>query len=183
MIRRATINDVPSINGLITQHAERGLMLFRSMADLYEKVRQFVVCEEEGEILGCCALEIVWRDLAEVKSLAVSSSAHGRGIGRSLVEAVEQEAVQLGLDRVFALTREEGFFSRLGYEIVPKESLPHKVWSDCVKCPRLHNCDEVAVYKPLSDAGRAQQDEANERASRPARPPDASDPTFHIFQD
>ncbi len=183
MIRRAIISDVPSINGLINQHAEHGLMLFRPLGDLYEKIRQFVVWDEGGQVLGCCALEIVWRDLAEVKSLAVHSNAHGRGIGRQLVEAVEHDAGKLGLDRLFALTREEGFFARLGFEIVPKESLPHKVWSDCVKCPRLHNCDEVAVYKPLTDAGREQQAEANERAARPERPPAPGDPLFEMFQD
>ncbi|MCG3180293.1 MAG: Amino-acid acetyltransferase [Phycisphaerae bacterium] len=172
MIRNAVIADVPAINALITGYAEHGLMLFRSLADLYEKIRQFVVYEQDGEVLGCCALEIVWRDLAEVKSLAVRDDARGRGIGRVLVEAAETEGRRLGLDRLFALTREEQFFYRLGYQIVPKEILPHKVWSDCVKCPRLKNCDEIAVCKALTGTGQQQIDEAVARASDPRRGPD-----------
>ena len=181
MIRSARINDVPAINHLITGYAERGLMLFRPLADLYEKVRQFVVWAESDALLGCCALEIVWRDLAEVKSLAVRPEARGRGIGRRLVEAVEAEAVRLGVDRVFALTREQAFFDRLGYVIVPKETLPHKVWSDCIKCPRLNDCDEIAVSKALTEAGKAEMAEAIERASNPLRRRGAEGWLFEVF--
>ncbi len=168
MIRGAKIPDVPAINELITENAERGLMLFRPLGDLYEKVRQFVVWDEDGRVIGCCALEIVWRDLAEVKSLAVHRDARGRGIGARLVEAVQAEAVRLGLDRIFALTREQAFFEKRGFGVVPKESLPHKVWSDCVKCPRLHDCDEVAVCKPLTEAGRRDLALAVARVTDPA---------------
>jgi amino-acid N-acetyltransferase len=176
MIRRANIKDVPGIHELVTRHAERGAMLFRSLADLYEKVRQFLVWQEQGEVLGCCALEIVWRDLAEVKSLAVAESAQGRGIGRKLVEATEAEARELGLDRLFALTREQDFFLRMDFEIVPKAALPHKVWNDCIKCPVLHDCDEVAVCKVLTDTGREQMAEAIARAGKAGPLPD---PTGH----
>lgn len=173
MIRSARIGDVPAISELITPNAELGLMLFRPLADLYEKVRHFVVCENEaGQIVGCCALEIVWADLAEVKSLAVRADQRGRGVGRQLVEAVEAEAVRLGLERIFALTREQKFFERLGFIVVPRQSLPHKVWSDCVKCPRLHDCDEVAVCKPLNDAGWK---DLNEALTRLSQTPSADD--------
>lgn len=180
MIRAARISDVPAINELIASNAGLGLMLFRPMADLYERVREFVVYDEAGSLIGCCALEIVWRDLAEVKSLAVAAGHRGKGIGRKLVEALEAQAVELGLDRLFALTREQVFFERLGFLVVPKESLPHKVWSDCIKCPRLNDCDEVAVCKPLNDAGRASLDEAIRRATSPsaALP---SDESFEVF--
>lgn len=150
--------DVPAIHGLITHHAELGRMLFRSHADLYEHLRDFFVFEENGGIVGCCAVELVWRDLAEVKSLAVAEEHRGRGVGTALVKAAGTEARQLGLARLFALTREQAFFERLGYHVVPKETLPHKVWTDCVRCPIQANCDEIAVVLDLTSATETQQD-------------------------
>lgn len=151
MIRNATMPDVPAIHGLITYHAELGRMLFRSHADLYEHLRDFFVYEEEGRILGCCAVELVWRDLAELKSLAVAEESRGRRIGSALAEAAEGEARRLGIARLFALTRSVHFFERRGYVVVPKETLPHKVWTDCVRCPVQANCDEAAVVLSLSE--------------------------------
>jgi amino-acid N-acetyltransferase len=151
LIRNATMADVPAIHALITHHAERGRMLFRSHADLYEHLRDFFVCEEASEVVGCCAVELVWRDLAEVKSLAVTETHRGRGIGTAMVRAAEAEGRRLGLARLFALTREQAFFERLGYRVVAKETLPHKVWTDCVRCPVQANCDEIAVVLDLGD--------------------------------
>lgn len=155
-VRPATIPDVPAIHALITGHAEFNRMLFRSHADLYEHVRDFFVAVEPAEatgpaerVLGCTALELVWRDLAEIKSLAVAEGYQGRGIGRALVTAAVAEGRRLGLARVFALTRELAFFQRLGFLQVAKETLPHKVWTDCIRCPLRENCDEVAVVLPL----------------------------------
>lgn len=143
------MSDVPAIHGLITCHAERDRMLFRSYANLYEHLRDFIVFAKPvaaGEhVLGCVALELVWRDLAEVKSLAVESGQQGAGIGRQLVEAACHEGRSLGLARVFALTREPVFFQKMGFREVSKDTLPHKVWSDCVRCPHQDNCDEVAM--------------------------------------
>ncbi len=181
MIRSAVIADVSAIHELINFNAERGLMLFRSPAELYEKVRQFVVWEEGGAVLGCCALEVVWRDLAEVKSLAVRQEAQGRGIGRRLVEAVEAEALRLGLDRIFALTREQRFFERLGFVVVPRASLPHKIWSECIKCPRLNDCDEIALCKPLTEAGRRDLAQAVSRAADPQSAAAGQGELFDIF--
>lgn len=141
--------DVPQIHRLITYHAEFNRMLFRSHADLYEHLRDFFVYAEGDRVLGCAALELVWRDLAEIKSLAVDDESRGRGIGRQLVEATLGEGRRLGLVRVFALTREQGFFERLGFKVVSKETLPHKVWTDCVRCPLQEHCDEVAMVMDL----------------------------------
>lgn len=152
LVRNATMADVPAMHGLITHHAELGRMLFRSHADLYEHLRDFFVFEQAGVVLGCCAVELVWRDLAEVKSLAVAEEHRGRGIGRALVEAALREATRLGITRLFALTREPEFFARLGYRVVPKETLPHKVWTDCIRCPVQANCDEVAMVVDLGPA-------------------------------
>ena len=101
-------------------------------------------------VLGCAALELVWRDLAEIKSLAVDEQQRGRGIGRQLVAATIAEARRLGLTRVFALTREQAFFEKLAFRVVPKETLPHKVWTDCVRCPLQEHCDETAVIVDLT---------------------------------
>jgi amino-acid N-acetyltransferase len=149
MIRSATMADVNTIHRLITQHAELNRMLFRSHADLYEHLRDLFVAVEPVDgtdtVVGCAALELVWKDLAEIKSLAVEDRCRGKGVGQALVAAAIDEARRLGLERVFALTRETRFFEQLGFHLVPRESLPHKVWTDCVNCPLQEDCDEVAM--------------------------------------
>ena len=151
MIRPATIHDVPRIQQIINSHAELGKMLFKNLAQLYESIRDFAVYETEGRILGCTALTIIWADLAEVRSLAVDGACHGQGIGRQLVEWSIDEARRLHIRKVMALTYEQGFFEKLGFEVVTKETLPLKVWSDCVRCPKRDSCDEIAVLRTLSD--------------------------------
>src|SRR3954471_3590434 len=151
MLRPATIHDVPRIQAIINSHAELGKMLFKSLAQLYEDLRDFAVFEEDGKVLGCVAMTIIWADLAEVRSLAVDDAARGRGIGRQLVKWCVDEARRLQIRRLFALTYEQGFFAKLGFEVVAKETLPLKVWSDCVRCPKNDNCDEIAVLRTLED--------------------------------
>ena len=149
MIRKARLDDVPTMRALISSYAEQGRMLFRSSSELYESLRDFKLYERDGEIVGCCALQIVWHDLAEIKSLVVRADCHGNGIGTALVQAVIAEAQELRLGQVFTLTLEEGFFVRLGFERVANESLPMKVWSDCVRCPKQERCDEIAMLLKL----------------------------------
>jgi len=155
LIRAATMKDVPEIHRLITHFAELDRMLFRSHADLYEHLRDFLVCGQARDgadcVVGCAALELVWRDLAEIKSLAVDESFQGRGVGRQLVEAVLEEGRRLDLEQIFALTREQEFFHRLGFQVVAKETLPHKVWTDCVRCPHQAECDEIAMVYILKE--------------------------------
>jgi len=151
MLRNATIHDVPEIQAIINSHAELGRMLFKSYAQLYEALRDFAVYEENGKILGCAALTIIWADLAEVRSLAVDENQRGKGIGRKLVEWCVAEARRLQIRRLMALTYEQAFFEKLGFEVVDKDSLPLKVWSDCVRCPKRDGCDEIAVVRTLHD--------------------------------
>jgi amino-acid N-acetyltransferase len=125
-------------------------MLFRSLANIYENLQTFTVAELEGRLLGCCALEIVWSDLAEIKSLAVEPAELDKGIGKILVSAAVERARQLGVTRVFALTLKPEFFEKLGFKVVDKEALPMKVWSDCARCPKQQNCDEIAVIRTVS---------------------------------
>jgi amino-acid N-acetyltransferase len=128
-------------------------MLFRSHADLYEHLRDFFVGAEPAgggnDVVGCVALELVWRDLAEIKSLAVDEPHQGKGIGRELVKVAIEEGQSLGLKKIFTLTREQPFFEKAGFKVVAKETLPHKVWTDCVRCPLQDNCDEIAMILEL----------------------------------
>ena len=148
-IRGAKIPDVKAIYSLINYYAERDKMLFRSMADIYENLQAFIVAELDGGVVGCCALQVVWSDLAEVKSLAVGEANIGKGVGKMLVAAAVEQAGRLGVRKVFALTLDANFFEKLGFEIIEKGALPMKVWSDCAKCPKQQNCDEIAVIKTV----------------------------------
>jgi amino-acid N-acetyltransferase len=151
MIRPATVYDIPQIQRIINSHAELGKMLFKSLAQLYETLRDFGVYEEDGRVIGCVALTIIWADLAEVRSLAVDAAHTGRGIGRRMVEWAVAESRRLHIRRLMALTYEQRFFEKLGFEVVKKETLPLKVWSDCVACPKREGCDEIAVVRVLED--------------------------------
>lgn len=148
-VRSAKTTDAKAIYSLINFYAEQDKMLFRSMADIYENLRAFTVAELNGRVVGCCSLQIIWSDLAEIKSLAVDEENKGVGIGKMLVTAAIEQARQLGLPRVFALTLDPAFFEKLGFEKVEKDSLPMKVWSDCAKCPKQQNCDETAVIRKI----------------------------------
>lgn len=149
-VRKAKVSDVRAINALISSYAERDRMLFRSMADIYENLQTFTVVELDGHIVGCCALEVIWSDLAEIKSLAVDGTKKSMGIGKMMLAAALEQAAALGVPRIFALTLEPEFFRKASFEIVKKEMLPMKVWSDCARCPKQQHCDEVAVIKSIS---------------------------------
>ncbi|WP_340820332.1 N-acetyltransferase [Methanolobus sp. WCC4] len=149
IIRKATVKDVPDIKGIIDTYAKQEMMLQRSLSELYEFTRSFYVCEEGGEIIGCCALQISWEDMAEVLSFAVKAEYRDKGIGTKLVNACLEEAKELGVNNVFTLTYAVPFFEKQGFEIIDKQMLPHKVWTGCIKCPKFPNCDEVAMMKVI----------------------------------
>jgi amino-acid N-acetyltransferase len=150
-IRDARISDVKAIYGLINYYAELDKMLFRSLADIYENLQTFAVAELDGKVVGCCALVVIWSDLAEIKSLAVDKDHTGKGIGKMLVTAALERAHQLGLPRVFALTLKPQFLEKMGFTTIAMDSLPMKVWKDCARCPKQQNCDEIALVKQLSN--------------------------------
>lgn len=129
-------------------------MLHRSLGEIYENIRDFYVAEDEdGHILGCGALHVCWAHLAEIKSLAVSEAAQGRGIGKQIVLNCVEEARELGLRTVFALTYRPEFFARAGFRVVDKATLPHKVWNECLRCPKFVGCTEIAVVYDLALTG------------------------------
>ncbi len=149
-LRKAHIEDVKTIHGLLMQAAGDGLVLPRSLSQLYGHVREFyVMAGQDGTILGCSALSIMWSDLAEVRSLVVAPSQRRLGLGKKLVEACLEEARSLGISRVFALTYQVDFFCDSGFEVVSKDVLPQKVWTDCINCPKFPDCDEVAVLRSV----------------------------------
>ncbi len=150
MVRKARLKDAGAIYSLINTYASDGILLPRSLNSIYEHIRDFWVYEEGGIILGCCALQIVWEDLAEIRSFAVRKDRKGEGIGRALIEACLKEARELGIEKVFSLTYVKDYFERLGFRMIDKDRLPHKVWSDCINCPKFPKCDETAVILELS---------------------------------
>jgi len=145
MIRHARIPDARKIHQLLLFYAQDGQLLGRSLANIYDSIRDFYVYEEDGEILGVGALAICWEDLAEVRSLAVASGQQGKGIGRKIVEMCLSEATELGLKRVFALTYQPIFFKSLGFFDIEKTELPQKIWGDCINCVKYPDCDELAL--------------------------------------
>lgn len=149
MIRKAQIKDVKDIQKLLTGYANRGDMLSRSLSELYESLRDFYVCEEDGKLMGTAALHVVWEDLAEVRSVAVAEDVARKGIGSQLVQACINEAREIGLKRIFCLTYKPDFFGKHGFRLVDKSELPHKVWSDCIKCVKFPDCDENAMVLDL----------------------------------
>jgi amino-acid N-acetyltransferase len=148
-IRRARTGDAVQIHALINHYANKQLMLPRNLLSIYENIRDFHVAVEDGEVLGCSALHFTWGDMAEVRSLAVDENAGRRGIGRALVEANIAEAREHNLVQVYAFTYVTDFFARLGFHVVAHESMPRKVWMDCVNCNKFNCCDEVAMVLDL----------------------------------
>jgi len=149
VIRKARLADVKDIYKLIETFANKGEMLHRPLTDIYDSLRDFYVYEENDVIIGACALHICWEDMGEIRSLAVSEEAGGKGIGTFLVNECLDEARALGIPKVFALTYKPGFFEKVGFKPIGKEVLPHKVWGECVRCFKFPNCDENAVMIEL----------------------------------
>jgi amino-acid N-acetyltransferase len=153
VIRKATVHDVKAIHRLLKECADRGELLPRSLSDLYDYLRDFSVYEEKsgGSLLGICALHICWDDLAEIRSMAVDEKYQGQGIGSQLIAKALAEAERLGIRRVFTLTYKADFFTRHGFRVVDKASLPQKIWAECVKCIKFPDCDETAMLRSLHD--------------------------------
>ncbi|HNQ45518.1 MAG TPA: N-acetyltransferase [Syntrophorhabdus sp.] len=149
MLRKASIKDIKSIHSIVNSAAAKGEMLARSLGELYDNMRDYFVYEERGKVIGAGALHICWEDLAEIRSLCVTESSRGKGIGRMLVEACMEEARELNIAKVFLLTYQEEFFGKCGFTLVDKKELPQKIWSDCIRCPKFPECDEIAMMRRI----------------------------------
>lgn len=148
-IEKPAFKHVPGIKKLIDYYAKKQIVLPRSIADIYEKIRIFWVALDNEEVIGCVGLQFYWNELAEVKSLAVDERYHGQGIGVLLVNQCIQEAKEFGVKKLFALTYIPGFFEKNGFHKVEKDELPQKIWTECINCQHFPNCEEDAVVREL----------------------------------
>jgi len=147
-IRPARVSDVPGIYEQIRVFADQKLMIRRSMAELYESIREFFVAvDDENRVVGCVALHVFWQDLAEIRCLAVAEHVQNSGVGRQLVDACWEFARELEIKSVFALTQSGGFFERCGYHPIEKSELPSRIWNECVRCPMFPECNELAFIR------------------------------------
>jgi amino-acid N-acetyltransferase len=147
--RRAAGNDVEALYLLIQGYAEKGIMLSRSRETLRSIIDTFVIAEADGKLIGCGSLSRLGKDLVEIRSLGMTEEFKGQGIGSLIVNSLVEEAREQGVPTVMALTYEVKFFERNGFEVVPKEIFPEKVWRDCIHCKKQHCCDEIAVQRRL----------------------------------
>ena len=143
--KKATVRDAKSIHSLVNKFAKKDDMLPRSLNEIYENIRDFIICTGDDSIIAVSALHILWEDLAEVRSVAVRNKYQGMGIGRKLVKQCLKEAKALGIKKIFALTYHPDFFTEQGFNNIDKNSLPHKIWGECLKCHKFPECDESAV--------------------------------------
>jgi amino-acid N-acetyltransferase len=147
-VEKARIPDVQQIHKLINGFADKGQMLARPLSEIYESIRDFFVIRDSGEVIACAALHIAWSDLAEIRSVAVAEEKQGKGVGGILIAACLKEAEALGIETIFCFTYRPEFFKKQGFADIDKMELPRKVWTDCFRCPKFPNCDEIAlVYR------------------------------------
>lgn len=151
-VRKAQEADVPAVHALLERYADMGIVLRRSQQDILNSLRNFFVAESDGEIRGCAALRDFGNNLMEVRSLVVAPEHQGQGIGRALVNSVVEDVRSKRRQwRIFTLTGQPDFFSKLGFRTVAREMFPEKIWSDCRNCPKNDCCDEVALMRTDAD--------------------------------
>ena len=144
-IEKARITDVPQMYNLIAYFADKDEMLGRPLSEIYENIRDYFVVRDGERVVACAALHVNWSDLAEIKSVAVAEHKQKQGIGDQLVTTCLNEAKELGIPTVFCLTYKPSFFERHSFSQLDKMKLPQKVWTECYRCPKFPNCDEVAL--------------------------------------
>lgn len=133
-VRRARTSDVPGILRLVEPLVQRRILLGKERVDLYGSVQEFRVAETvDGDLIGCGALHVMWEDLGEVRTLAVADAWLSHGVGHALLDALEVDARELGLSRLFCLTFEVGFFGRHGFEDMGAETVDPEVYGELVR--------------------------------------------------
>ena len=152
MIRKAKIKDIKAIHRLLQQYGNKGQLLPRPLSKLYDHIRDFLVYVEDPDetVIGCCALQICWEDLSEIRSLAVQPQYQGQKIGAKLTEAALDEAKAFNVAKVFTLTYQPDFFKRYGFNIIDRAELPLKIWGECILCVKYPNCDDIAMMKEIN---------------------------------
>ena len=152
MIRKATIKDIKSIHRLLSEYGVKGELIQRPLSQLYDHVRDFSVFvnPDNDTVVGCCALQICWEELAEIRSLAVHSDFWKKKIGSKLVEEAINEARKFKITKIFMLTYKPEFFKKFDFRIIDRSELPLKIWGDCILCVKFPDCDETAMMKEVS---------------------------------
>jgi amino-acid N-acetyltransferase len=149
-LRKANMSDIESMASLINEYANQGLMLHRTLASMYQRIRDYTVVEKKGVIVGLGGLHILWKDLAEICSLAVHPQHTKQNLGKTLVEHLLREGRELQIEKIFALTFQPLFFEKCGFTRIDKKELPQKVWTECINCPHFPDCKEIALIKIIS---------------------------------
>lgn len=145
-VRPAKTTDVDKMYQLIKANSDNQIMLPRSRYKIFSRLQGAIILEDANQdIVGCGVLVILWGDLAEIQSLVVAPHTRGRGYGKKIVEVLIEKAVSLGIPKVLALTYQVDFFAKLGFTIIGKDSIPRKIWGECLECPKLESCDETAM--------------------------------------
>jgi amino-acid N-acetyltransferase len=145
--RDAILPDAERIHELISAYSGDGTLLPRSFAEICENVRDFVVLEHRGRVIGCGALHLYGQHLAEIRSITVDPAYQKSGGGKRVVEALLEESEKHSVSCICLFTRKPEFFAHLGFSLAQREDLPDKIHKDCWVCPRLHCCDEVAMVR------------------------------------
>ncbi len=149
-VRKAEFSDIYQIKNLININASKGFMLPVSVNQLYERIRDFwVIIDDKNKVIGCGALKIVWKDLGEIRSLVIKNNFKQKGYGSILIAQIFEEAKLIGLKKIFVLTYIPEFFEKFSFSRVEKSKLPHKIWTDCINCPKFPRCDEISLLKIL----------------------------------
>ena len=148
-VRKASMQDIPNLLSLVNGYATQGIMLSRTEFELSENMRDFTVAYDKHTLVGCGALHFYSPTMGEIRSLATAQSHRKHGVGRLIIDSLVEEAKLYGLDAVFAFTYVDGFFARVGFHTVERGELPLKAWRDCLRCPKFHSCDEIAVLRVL----------------------------------
>lgn len=151
---KAKIADVPQIQQLVNYFADRGEMLARPISEIYEDIRDYFVVRDGERVIACASLHVSWSDLAEIKALAVAEDIQKQGLGAQLVEECIQEARELGILTVFALTYKPAFFEKQGFSQLDKMKLPRKVWTECYRCAKFPDCDEIALIYHIKEGNQ-----------------------------
>ena len=149
-ISKPTLNDLDNMAELTKYYVENGIIIHRDRDEMANTIRSYFVAKSKNRILGLVALHIYSEDLAEVRSLVVDKSMHGKGIGSKLIKALEKEAKEIGVSKILVLTYQDGFFKKIGYSEIEKLLIPNqKIWADCIKCKHFPQCDEIALIKQI----------------------------------
>jgi len=149
VVRKAVSDDAPAIRSIVNSFAGKGAMLALSLNQIYERLRDFWVVQDTGRIVACGSLRVIWKQLGEIRSLAVLPKYQKLGYATILLQHIVKEAAGLGLRRVFVLTYVPRFFEKFGFQVIPRHKLPHKIWLDCINCPKFPRCDETAMIREV----------------------------------